>query len=200
MKRPSKLILIDHSARRRAAITHALSATHLHVEPFETLDELTIAWPRLTGVLLHDRGGSVATLVKVMTEQGRSHPIVAYHENPRLRHVVDAVLAGAVDYLGWPFVAEELTAALARMAEKAEEPDKSGSRAVAALSNLSRLTKRELEVLDRLSRGLTNQIIADELAISRRTVETYRANLLIKLGVSNTAEAVQVAIEAALKR
>lgn len=50
------------------------------------------------------------------------------------------------------------------------------------------LTKREREVLNLVVSGLTNTMIADQLSISRRTVEIHRANMLRKLGLHNQYE------------
>jgi DNA-binding NarL/FixJ family response regulator len=46
--------------------------------------------------------------------------------------------------------------------------------------------------------GLSNRLIGGKLAISRRTVEIHRANMLNKLGAAHTSEAIRIAIEAAL--
>ncbi len=57
------------------------------------------------------------------------------------------------------------------------------------------LTPRELEVLRRIALGYTNRQIAEELGISVRTVETHRANLMDKLGLSSRVELVRYARE-----
>lgn len=56
------------------------------------------------------------------------------------------------------------------------------------------LTEREREVLTWLARGLSSREVAEQLAISVRTVETHRANLMHKLGVKSVALLIQVAI------
>jgi len=53
-----------------------------------------------------------------------------------------------------------------------------------------RLTAREIEIVKLISKGLTNQEMADRLFISARTVETHRANLMKKVGVKNAIELV----------
>ena len=60
------------------------------------------------------------------------------------------------------------------------------------------LTRRENEVLDSIVNGNSNKIIADELYISTRTVDTHRTNIMKKLKARNTADLVRIAIQNAL--
>jgi DNA-binding NarL/FixJ family response regulator len=62
-------------------------------------------------------------------------------------------------------------------------------------NNTASLSERELEVLEQICRGLSNQEIADALFISKRTVEKHRASLLSKTNTKNTAHLVMYAIE-----
>jgi DNA-binding NarL/FixJ family response regulator len=71
-------------------------------------------------------------------------------------------------------------------------------REAVARSRIERLTPREREVLSGVAGGLSNRAIAEQLAISPRTVEIHRANMLQKIGANHTSEAIRVAIEAAL--
>lgn len=57
------------------------------------------------------------------------------------------------------------------------------------------LSKRELEILYHVCRGLSNQEIADKLFISKRTVDKHRASLLSKTGSRNTTALVMFAIK-----
>jgi len=68
----------------------------------------------------------------------------------------------------------------------------------AASSPLSQLSNRELEVLRRIADGLGSKEIAAELGVSPRTVETHRANLMRKLGVSKASRLVRIAIREGL--
>lgn len=56
----------------------------------------------------------------------------------------------------------------------------------------SSLTRREREVLDLLTNGHSNKTAADKLEISPRTIEVYRANVMRKLGASNTADLMRI--------
>lgn len=59
----------------------------------------------------------------------------------------------------------------------------------------SSLTKREKEIVSHVAAGRTSQEIADQLGISRRTVETHRARIMTKLGVNNAAGLVRLALQ-----
>jgi DNA-binding NarL/FixJ family response regulator len=60
--------------------------------------------------------------------------------------------------------------------------------------SLELLTPREKEILKMIAAGATNKEIADDLAISYRTVQTHRSNLMEKLGLKNTAALVKYAV------
>ena len=60
------------------------------------------------------------------------------------------------------------------------------------------LTEREVEVLRLVARGLTNQEIADQLVLSKRTVETHLHSVFSKLDVTTRTAAVRAALEAKL--
>lgn len=60
------------------------------------------------------------------------------------------------------------------------------------------LSKREIEIIKLLSQGLTSGLIGEKLSLSSKTVDTHRRNILSKLGVKNSAEAVKYAIDANL--
>lgn len=67
-----------------------------------------------------------------------------------------------------------------------------------ARSPLEQLSEREQEVLQFLAQGFTNQAIADRLLLSVKTVESYRARLMMKLQMHSRAELTQFALESGL--
>ncbi len=58
-----------------------------------------------------------------------------------------------------------------------------------------RLSSREIEVLDKISLGLTTHEIAEKLFLSKHTIESHRKNLLLKMSARNTACMVRKAFE-----
>ncbi|MCB2076665.1 MAG: LuxR family transcriptional regulator [Novosphingobium sp.] len=198
MDRNEPLILIDSDTRRRAAITHALSGSGKHVEPFEDIGEMESRWPRSGVILAFDDGTLIDKLMQHMTMSGAWLPVIGFSEDPEPHRIVEAVLAGAIEYIGWPFEGEVLATALRKARERAESLGNSRLRESMARSRIEKLTRREREVLEGVASGLSNRMIGDKLAISPRTVEIHRANMLNKMGANHTSEAIRIAIEAAL--
>ena len=68
------------------------------------------------------------------------------------------------------------------------------------VDSLALLSKREREVFERLARGQTQRAVAEELGLSVKTVETYRARIRDKLGLHTRADLVAFALEAGILR
>jgi two-component system, LuxR family, response regulator FixJ len=198
MDQSLNLLLVDSDLRRRAAVCHQLSASGIHAEPFEDVAELKRRWPSEGVILAEDKAGDIAALVEHMTEAGCWLPVVAFSERPMVGRVVRAVMAGAVDYLEWPASPAHIRAALAEIDANAARIGSLRLREAKAQSRVRKLTRREREVLAGVATGLSNRMIGDRLAISPRTVEIHRANMLNKMGANHTAEAIRIAIEASL--
>jgi two-component system response regulator FixJ len=194
----SHIILVDGDVRRRATISHYLSGRGIHVEPFETVAELNGHWPSQGLVLVHDEDGAIPLLAEHLVRSGTWLPVVAYREKPAPKRIVAAILGGAIDYVAWPFEDEDFTATLDEAQDRAASVGSARLREAVARSRIERLTKREREVLDGVAAGHSNRRIAEQLAISPRTVEIHRANMLQKIGASHTSEAIRIAIEASL--
>lgn len=198
MNRATKLILVDGDFRRRAAISHCLSASGIHVEPFEDAAELVRHWPGSGILLVHDDGDAIADLLSHMGRGGEWLPVIAFSEGPSTRQVARAILEGAIDYVAWPFEGHEITAIIADADRRSAMLGSGKLREAMARSRIERLTRREREVLAEVANGLSNRRIGEKLAISPRTVEIHRANMLNKMGANHTSEAIRIAIEASL--
>lgn len=198
MRGARHIILVDGDLKRRAAISHFLGGHGIHVEPFETVAELRGHQPRQGLILVNDLDGTIPALAAQLVQSGNWLPIVAFSENPAPRRIVDAILAGAIDYLAWPFDDAELTETLEYAEERAQNVGNARLREAMARSRIDRLTPRERDVLVGIAVGHSNRTIADNLAISPRTVEIHRANMLHKIGATHTSDAIRIAIEASL--
>ena len=196
MTKVSTLFLIDGDFRRRAAISHYLAGSGIHLEPFEDVSELINRWPQDGMLLVNDNNNAIHTLLAHMGGSGHWLPVIGFAQDPTTRMVVQSVLDGAIDYIAWPFDAAEITQVMGVAEEKAETFGSIKLREALARSRVDRLTKREREVLEGVAGGMSNRQIGEKLAISPRTVEIHRANMLNKMDANHTSDAIRIAIEA----
>ncbi|MBV1692275.1 LuxR C-terminal-related transcriptional regulator [Novosphingobium sp. G106] len=189
---------IDQDVKRRASISYFLNGHGIHTEPFEMIEEFVRRWPTAGVFLLYDEGSAVSSLLQEIYSRHTWLPVVAYSENPDPARIVAAVLAGAVGYTAWPGSGDALIRAVHKAGASSAATVAAGSRQGIALSRIKNLSKREREILAGMVEGLSNRLIGENLAISPRTVELHRANLLFKIGAKHSAEAIRVAIEASL--
>jgi two-component system response regulator FixJ len=105
---------------------------------------------------------------------------------------VEAMKAGAVDFIEKPFDQETILHAVQAALERGFEGEVRDDPAVAA--RLATLSERERQVLEGLVAGHPNKTIAYDLGISPRTVEVYRANLMTKMGARSLSELIRMAI------
>lgn len=192
------VFIIDHDVRRRASTSYYLNNLGHLAEPFETVEEFVRSWPKLGVVLIHEHGKSVSSLMQEICSRHSWLPIVAYSENPEPSQIVEAVLDGAIGYAAWPGCSDALTKVLHGAATRSDAALASGSRQALAMAHIEKLSRREREILAGMVEGLSNRLIGQHLAISPRTVELHRANLLGKIGAKHSADAIRLAIEASL--
>lgn len=135
-----------------------------------------------------------------LNERGVTMPVIILTGHGDVSTAVQAMKAGAVDFIEKPFEKAVLLAAIeaahARLDRQADEAERGAEAQVI----VAKLTSREREVLEGLARGLPNKTIAYDLDISSRTVEVHRANLMAKLGVRSLSDALRIAFAAGLGR
>jgi two-component system response regulator FixJ len=109
---------------------------------------------------------------------------------------VEAMKAGALDFIEKPFEDEVLIEAIKRAAARLEEMPIETDDIAAIQSRLEQLSERERQVLSGVVAGLPNKAIAYDLNISPRTVEVHRANVMTKMHARNLPELVRMALAA----
>jgi FixJ family two-component response regulator len=192
---------VDEDIRLRADLARATFALGHHAEVYADIEELAEHPPRRGVLVIRDdeTAGGVGDILDYLAERGIWLPLVAMKESPSTARVVAAIKAGALDYLNLPLDPGRLVATLERIGDEARAHAEARRRMVEARSRIRNLSAREREVLDWLALGSSNKSIARELAISPRTVEIHRANMMSKLGAVHAAEAVRLRIEARLE-
>jgi two-component system response regulator FixJ len=135
---------------------------------------------------------------RALLERGSTLPVIVMTGHGDVNVAVQAMKAGAVDFIEKPFEKATLMSALEEGFSRLERSDRSRVRREEAKVRLQALTPRECDVLNGLARGHPNKTIAYDLDISARTVEIHRANLMSKLGAASLSEALRIAFAAGL--
>ena len=107
---------------------------------------------------------------------------------------VDTMKKGAMDFIQKPFKEDQLVALVERMLDQAKDSFAEHQSAASRGVLMARLTLREAQVLERIVAGRLNKQIADDLAISIKTVEAHRANIMEKLNVNTVAGLLKIAL------
>jgi len=188
----SRVYIVDDDHAVRNALRLLFRTAELEAETFSSADAflegadlthrccvlLDIRMPGMTGAALHDE----------LVHRGIRVPVIFITGHGDIPMAVEAVKKGAFDFIEKPFDDERLLSQVRAALEsfgdvaaaKGETPGPGG------LDGL--LSERQREVLARVLDGKPSRQIAEELAISVKTVEFHRARIMQKLGVRTAAE------------
>jgi FixJ family two-component response regulator len=107
---------------------------------------------------------------------------------------VDTMKKGAMDFIQKPFKEDQLAELVERMLVQAKDSFAEHLSSASREVLLSKLTLRETQVLERIVAGRLNKQIADDLAISIKTVEAHRANIMEKLSANTVTDLLKIAL------
>jgi two-component system response regulator FixJ len=195
--------VIDDSAAVCQAIALLLLGEGLsvaiHVSGTAFLDALPSLRPQSIGCVITDirmPGMDGLALLRRLRELGLRQPVVVMTAHGDIAMAVQAMKAGATDFLEKPF---EDAVLLNIVRTALHMPTLTPAESEASENPTGRITllsTREREVLDPLVTGKPNKVVARLLGISPRTVEAHRARILERLRVRSLADAVRLAIQA----
>ncbi len=135
-------------------------------------------------------GTSGIELVEKLKQVSGAPPVILMTGDSDVTLVIQAMRAGAVDFLEKPFSPDDMIAAVL-LALAGEEQE--GARREAFIALLNTLNNTEKEVLNRVIGGKTSKTIALELGMGLRAVEIHRAGGMSKMNVRNLPELLRMA-------
>lgn len=202
MKISAVIHLIDDDEGVRQSLAFSLTTAGLAVRTYDSAIAFLKALPDLQpGCVVTDvrmPGIDGLELQRRLNEQALNMPVIVITGHGDVRLAVEAMKAGAIDFIEKPFDDDVLLSAIYSAIKRY---DRSGERALKAAqtrAKLALLTPRESEVLAGLLAGHPNKTIAYDLKLSVRTVEVHRANVMTKMGAGSLSELVRMALLADL--
>jgi two-component system response regulator FixJ len=194
---PDRIVhIVDDDEAVRQSLAFLLGSAGLTVRLYDSASEFLAG---LSGV----KNGCLVTDVRMpgmtgieLLQQLRSRachlPAIVITGHGDVPLAVEAMKAGAVDFIEKPFDQEAILHAVQAALERGVEGEGREDPAIAA--KLATLSERERQVLEGLVSGHPNKTIAYDLGISPRTVEVYRANLMTKMDAHSLSELIRMAI------
>jgi two-component system, LuxR family, response regulator FixJ len=192
--------VIDDDEAVRHSLAFVLATAGLAVRVYESGSAFLAALDNLQpGCIVSDvrmPGIDGLQLLRKLRDLGVDLPVIIITGHADVPLAVEAMKAGAADFIEKPFDDEVLLRAIrAALESYAAASDRDAER-VEIRAKLDHLSPREREVLDGLLAGYPNKTIAYDLKLSPRTVEVHRANIMAKMGATSLSSLVRMALMA----
>jgi FixJ family two-component response regulator len=198
-RRMQRVFLVDDDPDVRKALCRTLREDGWAVETFESAEGflnrpdsgtygclvLDVTMPGLDGLELQRR----------LLETEQLLPIVFVTGDGNIPMSVQAIKAGAADFLTKPVASEVLSSAVRAALERDAVVREANAAREAAKARLSTLTPREREVLAGVIKGKLNKQIAGELGIVEQTVKFHRTRIMERMGAKTAAELMHIAAQ-----
>ncbi len=193
--RPLALI-VDDDEEIRSALRELLLSVGIDACCFGSTQELLRAdLPERPGCLILDvrmPGTSGLDLQQRLALNGNTKPIIFLTGHGDIAMTVQAMKAGAVDFLTKPVRDQTLLDAVAAAIEKDVSQRAAARRIAQHAARFATLTPREREVLGEVARGRLNKQIAFDLGISEITVKLHRGNATRKLQATSVGDLIRI--------
>ena len=194
---PTQIVfVIDDDASMRVAITRLLSAVGLRSKTFSSGQEfLSCELPDVSGCVILDvrlPGLNGLELQREMVERGMHFPIVFITGHGDIPMSVQAMKAGAIEFLTKPFRDQDLLDAVRSGLDLDREARQRRAEIDRLRCALERLTQREREVMSLVVSGLLNKQIALRLGTSEKTIKIHRGHVMRKMGADSFADLVKM--------
>jgi two-component system, LuxR family, response regulator FixJ len=192
--------VIDDDAAVRHSLEFLLHSAGIAVRTYASGIAFLGGIPELhTGCILTDIRMPALdgiALQRKLTELDVRLPVIMITGHGDVPLAVQALKAGALDFIEKPFDDERLLSAVRNALEVSRCTQAQSLEVGAAAARLAKLTPRERQVLEGLVAGHSNQVIACDLGASPRTIEVHRARVMEKMHVRSLPELTRMVLMA----
>jgi two-component system response regulator FixJ len=198
-ERTSTVFVVDDDEAVRKSLRLLLQSAGLTVEIFASANEfLTRYDPQQAGCVLLDVSMPEMTgleLQEYLNVHGTIIPVIFITGHADVPMAVEAMRHGAYDFLEKPFQNQDLLQRVCSAIAQDRANRVRLEQRDAIQERLISLTPREREVLNLVTSGKANKVMAAELGVSQRTVEIHRARVMEKMGASSLAHLVRMVMD-----
>lgn len=195
--------IVDDEEPVRKSLAFMLTIEGFVVRLHESATAFLSAAPNLrdcvliTDLRMPDMSG--VDLLRQLNDLSKTIPSIVITGHGDVPMAVEAMKAGAIDFIEKPFQDEVLIDAIKRAAGEIEEKPDGNVDVGAIRDRFELLTEREKQVLEGVVAGLANKSIAYDLDISPRTVEVHRASVMAKMQAKSLPELVRMTLAAGIQ-
>ncbi|MCB1778651.1 MAG: response regulator transcription factor [Candidatus Competibacteraceae bacterium] len=190
--------ILDPEARLRDSLRRLVESVGLYVRTFGEIEAFLTAYqPEQPGCLLLDiriAGRAKVSAQQILREQGVDLPVIVIAPRGDVATAVNAMKQGAIDFLEKPLNEQWFLDCIHHAV--AEDQNRRRTRAwrQVLLSRFETLTPREQDILRQVVDGLSNREIAEQLDLSRKTVEVHRAKVMQKMEARTLSQLIRMAM------
>lgn len=198
------VFVVDDDESMREALRSLFRSVSLRVETFgSAADFLRSKLPDVASCLVLDVRLPGLSGLDFQAELAKANihiPIIFMTGHGDIPMSVQAMKAGAVDFLTKPFRDQDMLDAVAAALERDRGRRKDEQRISELQTRFEALTEREREVMELVTAGLMNKQIAGELGLSEITVKIHRGHVMRKMAARSLADLVRMAEELGVRR
>jgi two-component system CheB/CheR fusion protein len=196
------IYVVDDDANLRDGIRSLFEQSGCDVEDYSSCEDFLAAYrPGREGCLLIDAylpGMKGIELLKRLREIDADHrlPAIMITGSADVGMAVEAMKAGASDFIEKPFANDELLASVERALEQSKDSTRLSAWRQSAADHVAHLTDRQREIMTLVLADHPSKNIAADLGISQRTVENHRAAIMHRMGAKSLPALARLAIAA----
>ena len=194
------IFVIDDDSHIREGIRAVLEEDGRTVEDYPACEAFLEAYrPGRAACLLIDAylpGMNGLELLQQLHDAGHRLPAIMITGNADVSMAVQAMKAGASDFIEKPISPSELVVSVGRALEESRDSNKQLAWRETAANHIASLTQRQRQIMESVLAGKPNKIVAADLGISQRTVENHRASIMKKTGSKSLPALARLALAA----
>ncbi len=199
MTRTATVYVVDDDDAVRSSLRLLLKSVGLPTVAHASAQEFLATWDdEQPGCLVLDvrmPGISGIELQTELNQRGAIIPVIFISGHGDIPMAVEAIQHGAFDFLQKPFRDQELIDRVQRALTSDAEHRQLLQQRETLRHRFDSLTPREQEVLQLVTQGKANKVMAGDLGVSQRTVEIHRARVMEKMGAQSLAQLVRMVLE-----